>query len=183
MEKSAYIHTADYFFDCLWLVDRQSLREPYELLTSNIPDLLLIARPGEFPVFKTFIQQQKAVIFPQKYLHTISATTTEQKRTVCCEQVELKLLLYKCCQPVNGLPHIRMSADDVDIVSSQVFQHSFRPLSSVSRSLSDISAGISTSIPSLRTIIFCGTAGSDFPGSALSATHCVCTAAVVQVTL
>ena len=64
VEKSAYIHTAGYFFDCLWLVDRQSLREPDELFTGNIPDLLFIAQPGEFPVFKTFIQQQKAVIFP-----------------------------------------------------------------------------------------------------------------------
>ena len=44
--------------------DRQSLREPDELFTGHIPDLLFIARPGEFPVFKTFIQQQKAVIFP-----------------------------------------------------------------------------------------------------------------------
>ena len=53
----------------------------------------------------------------------------------------------------------------------------------LSRSFSDISAGISTSIPSLRTIIFCGTAGSVFSGSAPPAIHCVCTAAVVQVTL
>jgi len=65
--KSAYIHTAGYFFDCLWLVDRQSLREPDELFTGNIPDLLFIARPGEFPVFKTFIQQQKAVALLSEY--------------------------------------------------------------------------------------------------------------------
>ena len=39
MEKSVYIHTAGYFFDCLWLVDRQSLREPDELFTGNIPGL------------------------------------------------------------------------------------------------------------------------------------------------
>ena len=117
MEKSAYIHTAGYFFDCLWLVDRQSLREPDELFMGNIPDLLFIARPGEFPVFKTLIQQQKAVIFPSKHLHTISAPAAEQKRAAC-EQVKLKLLLYKRRKSVNGLPHIRMSADDVDIVSS-----------------------------------------------------------------
>ena len=64
-----------------------------------------------------------------------------------------------------------------------VFQHSFRPLSSVSRSFSDISAGISTSIPSLRTIISCGTAGSAFSGSAPPAIHCVFMVAVAQVTL
>ena len=51
------------------------------------------------------------------HLHTISAMTTEQKRAAC-EQVKLKLLLYKCRKSVNGLPHIRISADDVDIVSS-----------------------------------------------------------------
>ena len=39
VEKSAYIHTAGYFLDCLWLVDRQSLREPDELFTGNIPGL------------------------------------------------------------------------------------------------------------------------------------------------
>ena len=182
MEKSAYIHTAGYFFDCLWLIDRQSLREPDELFTGNIPDLLFIARPGKFSVFKTFIQQQKAVIFPYKHLHTISAPAAEQKRTAC-EQVKPKLLLYKCRKSVNRFPHIRMSADDVDIVSSLVFQHSFRPLNSVRRSSSDISCGISTSIPSLRTIIFCGEAGSAFSGSAPLAIHCACTIAVVQVTL
>ena len=60
---------------------------------------------------------------------------------------------------------------------------SFRPLSSVRRSPSEISVGISTSIPSLWTIIFCETAGSAFSGSAPLAIHFVFTVAVVQVTL
>lgn len=73
-----------------------------------------------------------------------------------------------------------MTAHDVDVIGSQVLQHSFRSPSSVRRSPSDISVGVSTSIPSLRTILFCGTAGS---GSAPLAIHCVFTVAVVQVIL
>jgi hypothetical protein len=113
--KSAYIHTAGYFFDCLWLVGRQSLREPDELFTGNIPG------PPVHCTARRISRLQDAYTAAESRHLPIKAPSydpaAEQKRAAC-EQVKLKLLLYKCCQPVNGLPHIRMSADDVDIVSS-----------------------------------------------------------------
>lgn len=41
--------------------------------------------------------------------------TTEQK-SAPCKEIKLKPLLYKHRKSVNRLPHIRMTADDVDII-------------------------------------------------------------------
>ena len=62
--------------------------------------------------------------------------------------------LHYSCKSVNGLPHIRMSADNVDIIGFQILQHCFSPLSSEYIIFSEASGGSMISIPFLRITFF-----------------------------
>ncbi len=56
VDNSANIHAAVDLFYRFWLVDRKSLHQPYELLTGEISDLLLVAGPAEPSAFKSFVE-------------------------------------------------------------------------------------------------------------------------------
>ena len=161
VQNSADVNSAFYFFDSLGLVYWQALHKPYVLLTGQVTDFLLTSGPVEFSVFKPFVQQNKSVCFPQQHLKTVPAPAAEQKCTAW-KKIKLVLLLDDGCKSVNGLPHIRMSADDVDIFSRQFLQHCCNPLSSASSVRSSVLCGSSISIPFLRMKIFSLLWSSDF---------------------
>ena len=153
VQNSADIHTAFNFFDRFRLVNGQALHQPYILLTGQTANFLFVSGPVEFAVLKSFIQQEKSIILPQQNFQSVPASSTEKKCTII-EQIKVILLLHYSCKSVNGFPHIRMTADNVDIIGFQILQHCFSPLSSEYIIFSETSGGSMISIPFLRITMF-----------------------------
>ena len=64
---------------------------------------------------KNLIQHEKSVAFPDKRLHTVCPLPTEKKHAVFIG-AHLKLLDNDCRQSCDGFSHIRVAANDVDVI-------------------------------------------------------------------
>ena len=78
VDNSANIHAAVDLFYRFWLVDRKFLHQPYELLTGEISDLLLVAGPAEPSAFKSFVEQQKTVTLPKQCFQTAFSSSADR---------------------------------------------------------------------------------------------------------
>ena len=65
-----------------WLLNRQSLHQPAELLWGQIAYFSLASRPLEAAVLKPLIQENKAVALPKESLDTVTPASAEQKQAV-----------------------------------------------------------------------------------------------------
>ena len=65
----------DFNILCYWVLTHQA----HDLLIRQLSHFVFIARPGQLPVLKAFIEQPESLAVPIKCFKTISSTTAEEK--------------------------------------------------------------------------------------------------------
>ena len=66
--------------DGLLLFNRKTFHQPPELLPCDRFCFRFTARPLEGTVFKSFIEKDKTVPFPQKCFHTVSVSSAKEEQ-------------------------------------------------------------------------------------------------------
>ena len=110
-----------HFSVCLWLLDTQSFHQPAVLLSSNAERLVLAARPLELALFKSLVEQEKAVAFPVERFDSVGSPAAEQEQRVGT-RVKPELL-FDSRQTVNPTAKIGVAAGEVDLRSAEIAQH------------------------------------------------------------
>ena len=64
------------------LLDTQSFHQPAVLLSSNAERLVLTPRPLELALFKSLVEQEKAIAFPVERLDSVGSPAAEQEQRV-----------------------------------------------------------------------------------------------------
>ena len=78
-----------------------------------------------FSIFKTFVEQQKAVPLPVERLYPVGSPAAKQEQGVCAG-IEPKLLFHNGRQAVNAAAQVRVTAGKVNLLrSAKVVQHDF----------------------------------------------------------
>ena len=86
---------------------------------------VLTPRPLKFALFKTFVEQQKAVPLPVERLYPVGSPAAKQEQGVCAG-IEPKLLFHNGRQAVNAAAQVRVTAGKVNLLrSAKVVQHDF----------------------------------------------------------
>ena len=111
-----------HFLVCLWLLDTQSFHQPAVLLSSNAECFVLTARPLELALFKSLVEQEKAIAFPVERFDSVGSSAAEQEQRVGT-RVKTELLFNDSCQTVNPTTKIRVAAGEVDLRSAEIAQH------------------------------------------------------------
>ena len=88
---------------CLRLLDTQSFHQPAVLLRSNTERLILTTRPLELTLFKSLVEQEKAIAFPVECFDSVSPSAAKQEQRVGA-WVDLKLLFNDRRQTVDTTP-------------------------------------------------------------------------------
>ena len=112
---------------CLRLPDTQSFHQPAVLLRSNTERLILTTRPLDLTLFKSLVEQEKAIAFPVECFDSVSPSAAKQKHRVCTG-IKMKLLLNDCRQTVDAAAKIRVAAGKVDLRSTEIAQHDLSAL-------------------------------------------------------
>ena len=99
---------------CLWLLNTQSFHQPAVLLSSNAERLVLAARPLKLALFKSLVEQEKAVALPVERLDSVGSPAAEQEQCVRT-RVKFELLFNDSCQTINPSAKIRVAAGKVDL--------------------------------------------------------------------
>ena len=68
-----------HFLMCLRLLDTQPFHQPAVLLSSNAERLILTARPLELALFKSLVEQEKAVALPVECLDPVGSSAAKQE--------------------------------------------------------------------------------------------------------
>ena len=111
-----------HFLMCLRLLDTQSFHQPAVLLSSNAERLVLAARPLELTLFKSLVEQEKAVAFPVERFDSVGSSAAEQEQRVGT-RVKPELLFNDSRKTVDTAAKIRVAAGKVDLRSAEITQH------------------------------------------------------------
>lgn len=111
-----------HFSVCLRLLDTQSFHQPAVLLSSNAERLILTPRPLELALFKSLVEQEKAVALPVERLDSVGSPAAEQEQRVGT-RVKLELLFNDGCQSIDPTAKIGVAAGKVDLRSAEIAQH------------------------------------------------------------
>ena len=96
------------------LLNTQSFHQPSVLLSSNAERLVLTPRPLELALFKSLVEQEKAVALPVERLDSVGSSATKQEQRVGT-RVKLELLFNDGRQTVDTTAKIRVAAGKVDL--------------------------------------------------------------------
>ena len=111
-----------YFSVCLRLLDTQPFHQPAVLLSSNAERLVLTPRPLELALFKSLVEQEKAVALPVERFDSVGSPAAKQEQRVGT-RVKPELLFNDGCQTVNSTAKIGVAAGKVDLRSAEIAQH------------------------------------------------------------
>ena len=111
-----------HFSVCLRLLNAQPFHQPAVLLSSNAERLVLAARPLKLALFKSLVEQEKAVTLPVERFDSVGSPATKQKQRFGT-RVKSELLFNDGCQTVNPTTKIRVAAGKVDLRSAEIAQH------------------------------------------------------------
>lgn len=118
LSKLYFLH----FSVCLRLLNTQSFHQPAVLLSSNAERLVLAARPLELALFKSLVEQEKAIALPVECFDPVGSSAAEQKQRVGT-WVKLELLFNDGRQSVNPTTKVGVAAGKVDLRSAEIAQH------------------------------------------------------------
>ena len=104
------------------LLNTQSFHQPSVLLSSNAERLVLTPRPLELALFKSLVEQEKAVALPVERLDSVGSPAAEQEQRVGT-RVKTELLFNDGCQTVDPTAKIGVAAGEVDLRSAEIAQH------------------------------------------------------------
>ena len=101
--------------DCLWLVDLKAFHEPPELLSRKGTRFLgapwpLVPASGGEPL----IIEDESVLIEVERLDPVAAFPAEEEQGIA-ERVKAMGLADDRAQTVNGLPHVGVACDQVDL--------------------------------------------------------------------
>lgn len=117
MDFSSSLSEVDWSFSAsLNFIYGQSFQQQSDLLRRKLFRFRLIARPAERSVFKTLVQQQKAVSLPQKSFHFAPVSSAEKVKAFV-ERVKHQLPLYHGGKTVDPFSHIGISSDEVNLTT------------------------------------------------------------------
>ena len=108
-----------HFSVCLRLLDTQSFHQPAVLLRGNAERLILTARPLKLALFKSLVEQEKAVALPVERLDSVGSPAAEQEQRVGT-RIKFKLLFNDSRQTVDTTAKIRVAAGKVDLCSAEI---------------------------------------------------------------
>ena len=103
-----------HFSVCLRLLDTQPFHQPAVLLSSNAERLILTARPLELALFKSLVEQEKAIAFPVERFDSVGSPAAKQEQRVGT-RVKTKLLFNDSRQTVDSTTKIGVAAGEVDL--------------------------------------------------------------------
>ena len=113
-----YEHLSEFYFIsfpvCLRLLNTQSFHQPAVLLSSNAECLVLAARPLKLTLFKSFVEQEKAVALPVERFDSVGSSAAKQKQRVGT-RVKLELLFNDSRQTVDTTAKVSVAAGEVDL--------------------------------------------------------------------
>ena len=95
--------------------DGEPFREPAELLLRDLQHVLWLIRPLLLAIFEALVEQQEACLIPEQALDAVLATATEQEERRLV-RVQMEVRDNQGGKPVNGLPHVRMAASQIDVI-------------------------------------------------------------------
>ena len=104
---------------CLRLPDTQSFHQPAVLLRSNTERLILTTRPLELTLFKSLVEQEKAIAFPVERFDSVGSSAAKQKQRVGT-RVKPELLFNDSRQTVDTVAKIGVAAGKVDLRSAEI---------------------------------------------------------------
>lgn len=111
-----------HFSVCIRLLDTQSFHQPAVLLRGNAERLILTARPLKLALFKSLVEQEKAIALPVERFDSVGSPAAEQEQRVGT-RVKPELLFNDGCQTVDTTAKIRVAAGKVDLRSAEITQH------------------------------------------------------------
>ena len=111
-----------YFSVCLRLLDTQPFHQPAVLLSSNAERLVLTPRPLELALFKSLVEQEKAVALPVERFDSVGSPAAKQEQRVGT-RVKPELLFNDGCQSIDPTAKIGVAASEVDLRSAEIAQH------------------------------------------------------------
>ena len=106
----------------LRLPDTQSFHQPAVLLSSNAERFVLTTRPLELALFKSLVEQEKAVAFPVERFDSVGSSAAKQEQRVG-KRVKTELLFNDSCQSIDPTAKICVAAGEVDLRSAEIAQH------------------------------------------------------------
>ena len=71
-----------HFSVCFWLLDTQSFHQPSVLLSSNAERIVLTPRPLEIALFKSLVEQEKAVALPVERFYPVGSPAAKQEQCI-----------------------------------------------------------------------------------------------------
>lgn len=95
--------------------DGEPFPEPAELLLRDLQHVLWLIRPLILAIFEALVEQQEACLIPEQALDAVLATGTEQEERRLV-RVQMEVRDNQGGKPVNGLPHVRMTASQIDVI-------------------------------------------------------------------
>ena len=101
------------------LLNTQSFHQPSVLLSSNAERLVLTPRPLELALFKSLVEQEKAVARPVERLDSVGSPAAEQKQRVGT-RVKPELLFNDGCQSIDPTAKIGVAAGEIDLRSAEI---------------------------------------------------------------
>ena len=104
------------------LLNTQSFHQPAVLLSSNSERFILTPRPLELALFKSLVEQEKAVALPVERLDSVGSSAAKQEQRVGT-RVKPELLFNDGCQTVDPTAKIGVAAGEVDLRSAEIAQH------------------------------------------------------------
>ena len=110
LSKLYFLH----FPVCLWLPDTQSFHQPAVLLSSNAERLVLAARPLELALFKSLVEQEKAVALPVERFYSVGSSAAKQEQCVGT-RVKFELLFNDSRQTIDPSAKVSVAAGEVDL--------------------------------------------------------------------
>ena len=104
---------------CLRLLNTQSFHQPAVLLRSNTERLILTTRPLELTLFKSLVEQEKAVALPVERFDSVGSPAAKQEHRVGT-RVKPELLFNDSRQTIDPTAKIRVAAGKVDLCSAEI---------------------------------------------------------------
>ena len=88
-----------------------------ELLFFKLETLFfaLFIRPLVLAIFEALVEQQEACLIPEQALDAVLATTAKQEKRRLV-RVQMEPRDNQGSKPVDGLPHVRMAAGQIDMI-------------------------------------------------------------------
>lgn len=106
------------------LVDTESLHQPAELLRCDRTCFLIIPRPLETAVLKSFVQEDESVSLEVECLDPVAPSSAEQKQRPA-ERIQMEFCFHERGKSVDPAAKVRISARNIHVISLKIVQHDF----------------------------------------------------------